>query len=155
MKHYAWAKGFRSRGLDAQACGTYLDELSRKHGNITPAMLVREAVKKRSPIHRFFDWNDKTAAAEWRLAQARLILRCIKVVVTIEENAEPEIVRAFVHIKESGGDPTYIPLKSVLSHEEWTMEMLDTAKKELAAFRDKYAMLKDLCSIMKAIDEIL
>jgi hypothetical protein len=48
-------------------------------GRITPEMVVEAARDPNSPLHSAFTWDDAQAAHEHRLAQARVLLRRVRV----------------------------------------------------------------------------
>ena len=50
-------------------------------GRITPEMVVDAARDPNSPLHSAFTWDDAQAAHEHRLAQARVLLRRVRVEV--------------------------------------------------------------------------
>lgn len=62
-----------------------LDELNRiakeGGGRITPAAVVAHARDPASPLHHLFEWDDRVAAEQHRLEQARTLLRSCQVVV--------------------------------------------------------------------------
>ena len=62
-----------------------LQALADAHeGRITSGMVVEEARKKQSPLHKFFDWNVKSAAEKhWRDTASRMI-RSVLIVVKTE-----------------------------------------------------------------------
>lgn len=67
---------------------------NKKGGDIRPPDVVADAKRKTSPLHPYFEWDDSTAAQEYRLAQARHLIRSIEVITS--DDAEP--VRAFHHV---------------------------------------------------------
>ena len=54
----------------------------RNNGKLTPELVVRAAQAKSSPLHDYFDWDDKIAGARWRLEQARELIRSVKIDIT-------------------------------------------------------------------------
>ena len=91
-----------------------LSELE-KGGNLTPANVVEAAQRPGSPLHRHFTWDDKDAAAAHRLAEARALIRRVKVVM-IDKPAPP--IRAFVNIQDSDAKHRYASVFTVLEDEE-------------------------------------
>lgn len=74
------ARARQSSGLsreDVTIIAQVLINLAEKEGRVTPESFLEKAKPVNSPIHRFFDWNDATAAVEHRLHQARQIVRSI------------------------------------------------------------------------------
>jgi len=58
-----------------------LQALAEEHGTITPAIVVADARRKDSPLHRCFEWDIKKAAHKHWLEQARNLIRQVRVVV--------------------------------------------------------------------------
>lgn len=125
-----------------------------ENGIISPEKVVLAAKPKNSPLHEFFDWDDGDAAFQWRLHQARNLIR---VVVEVEELPDRTFrdVRVFVSLSsDRNKDGGYRIMAEVLTDERRTKEMLEDALRELLSFRKKYEMLKELASIFKAIDKL-
>jgi len=151
--NYAWTKGARLRG-NPQSVG---DELTRikdtKSGRFKPEDVVRKAKAKRSVLHQYFDWDDSTASAKYRIEQAKYLIRCVQVVVVTETMDEPRAFRAFVSI-ERDNSHSYMDTQTVLSDSELRAQMLESALKELASFKQKYKDLTELESLFDAMDNI-
>jgi hypothetical protein len=62
----------------------HLQSLYAKHGQLTPALVVKDAKNPKSPIHREFDWDDGSAAARWREEQARQLIRSVTVTIVTD-----------------------------------------------------------------------
>lgn len=123
-------------------------------GIIAPEKVVLAAKPKNSPLHDFFDWDDGDAAFQWRLHQARNLIR---VVVEVEELPDKTFrdVRVFVSLSsDRNKDGGYRIMAEVLTDEERIKEMLEDVLRELMGFRNKYKMLKELASVFKAIDKL-
>ena len=74
--------------------------IQSKHGILTAEGVLKEAKKKRHPLHSHFDWEDTTAAKRWRLHQANMLISQATVTLT---KHEPKTVHAFVSIKTEEG----------------------------------------------------
>jgi hypothetical protein len=90
---YQFKPGYRIAGVKAQDVGEVLSELRDKHERLETTTVLQAAKRKRSRIHNAFEWDDKVAGHEYRLEQARRLIRSLQVVM--EEGDEP----AFVHVK--------------------------------------------------------
>jgi hypothetical protein len=64
-------------------------------GRLTPEGVLEAASDDDSPLHRFFEWDDHEAAHQYRVEQARRLIRGVRVVVTYEDHevAMPRYVR--------------------------------------------------------------
>lgn len=118
-------------------------------GILRPIDVVTFAQDPRTELHSKFEWDDSRAAFEYRLWQAREIIR---VEVTVISNySEP--IRAYISMKddrkqEAGG---YRPIMKVLSNKNLRDKMLQEAYEELEAFQQKYKILEELYEIFEAI----
>lgn len=63
-----------------------IQRLYDKDGEVKASTLVATAKPKNSPIHNYFEWDDKIAGHEYRLIQGRKYIR----IVTIERENKPE-----------------------------------------------------------------
>ena len=71
-----------------------LVEISAENGGtLTPDAVVKDAKLKNSPLHGQFEWDTKKAAHQYRLEQARALIRTVRVVVTEEWTQAPAWVR--------------------------------------------------------------
>lgn len=145
---YEWKDGARSKGLKAEVVGPVLEKLIEKDGTLTAEGVLSEAKKKRSPLHSWFEWDDTEAARQYRLSQARNLIRSITVKVTGSD--EDVTVRAFVNL----GGPEYEEVNTVLGTADRRQVMLKRAKRELKRVRDQYATLNELARVFAAIDDL-
>ena len=99
-------------------------------------------------------WNDKTAAEHYRLHQAGELVRNIVTVTVTEDVTAPVPVRAFVNIKGES-ERGYKEISAVVHNCGEYGYLLDCAKRELEAFKQKYDALVELGSVMAAIREVL
>ena len=132
---------------DAQTAGNELDRIYQKHGELNPADIVDESRPTFAPLHPCFEWDDAKAAEKYREHQAGNIVRNITVVCDTQE--EPKNVRAFVRVQS-----TYQPINIVLEDVDKTNELLQSALRELKAFRDKYKTLVSLAPVLSAIEQV-
>ena len=132
--------------ISAQAAGEELERIERECGQITPQSVLDESGDDDAVLHGLFEWDDLSAANEYRLVQAREIIRHI-VVVEISGQKMPEPVRAFVHIEDS-----YKPVERVVSTSVYTDVMLRDALREASAFKRKYQALEQLAGVIRSIE---
>jgi hypothetical protein len=159
---YRWRSGAR-RPVDlAVILGKEVERLRKKHRvrGITAEILVKEAASPRSPLHELFDWEDDSAAHQWRLEQARSAMRDL-VVVSVTHQGEvvdDRPVRALFNLDRvpDGDDDTageYIATATVLESQVLRRRLLRQALRELEGFRAKYKFLSELNAIFVAIDK--
>lgn len=76
--------------------GDALADIYRRDGALTVDAVVKEARKKSSPLHGYFEWNLDKAAAAWRREQAENLIRRVHVKVIPAPESKPVRVRAYI-----------------------------------------------------------
>ena len=134
-----------------------LKELETKHGLITPAVVIHTALHAKSPLHKFFTWDDRKAADKYRLVEARQLICSVYVRHADSEESVP--VRAFVNIKVDGDDDAtpqgYVSQTTMLKAPNLQQQILTYAKNQLLLWRAKFGHLEAFYGISKAIDEVV
>ena len=146
---YQWKTGSIHK-VPAPVAGAEMDRLAAE-GRLTPSELVNENRSEDAPLHSEFEWDDSVAAKQYREVQAGNVIRHI-VRVVVNEKGEENHVRKFFVVDH--GTKIYEPVELILHDEDKTAMLLDQAKRELKAFKAKYACLEELASVMNAIDNI-
>lgn len=80
--------------------------LARKSGRLTPELVVRDAEDARSPLHSQFEWDDSKAAEQYRLEQARDLIRSVELKVTTTNYTYSTV--GFVRDPDAGSGQGYI-----------------------------------------------
>ena len=119
-------------------------------GILQPEAVVEAARPESSPLHNSFTWDDDDAAHNYRIWQARQLIRTT--VRYIDVNGSQTPVRVFVSLtpdreEESGGYRTTV---SVLSDKDLRAQMLADALEELRRLEVKYSALKELAEVFAA-----
>ena len=131
-----------------------LESIRAKHGGILrPEDVVATAADPKSILHGQFEWDDGKAAQEYRLWQARHLIR---VCVTIIPQAESGEIRAYVSLKADREAPGggYRALVDVLKDDELRRQLLAEALEEMEVFRSKYRRLRELAPIFEAAKRV-
>ncbi len=128
-----------------------LKRLAEKHGGILkPEVVVESARPVRSPLHKRFCWDDTKAASEYRLWQARQLIRVV--VETIEGVKGKHEV--FVSLTTDRKDSGYRMMTSVLNSSQMRAKMLEDAIRELEWFQEKYRRLRELAVVFASIKRV-
>ena len=139
-----------------------LQKLAQEHGQLTPEIVIDYASPQNSPLHKFFQWDDSKAAELYRLEQARGLIRRIKVEYVTEET-KTVTVRAYhcitpeiPTIDEDGEEQTnrgvYVPLETAMS--DYRSQLMAQCKRDMDGFKRKYAALKEVASVIDAMDAV-
>jgi len=156
---YYWKDGSRMSG-DAEAVGRELEAIHEEHGAISAEAVLEAATPKKSVMHDYFEWDNSIAAQEYRLAQARLLVRSIVVKVERNEN-ESVTTRAFVQINQPLKDDTpqvtgtYMPLSVVVQDTDLRHQLVKQALHEIDIFQRKYAALEEVIGYVIQLREAL
>lgn len=156
MMEIKWKKGYRG-SANAQSVYTELESIRSRDGNITPEAVVDEAISPESAMHSEFEWNDNEAAKQYRLDQARSLIRSIEVVYA---EAPERQVRAYTVVTSQATEnhdtrKVYTDTKEALADPVTRAEILSNAVRDALAFRKKYAELQELAKVVDAFDEFL
>ena len=73
-------------------------------GLVQPAAVVDQARDPKSPLHRYFEWDDNEAAEQYRLYQARNLIARVKIVYE-DPNQSNGARRGYVPIERAAADP--------------------------------------------------
>ena len=136
---------------------TYLQELetiaAANNGLLRAADVIAFAVDESTALHSRFTWDDDEAAHQYRLYQARNLIR---VTVSMLPRVKQEY-RAFVSLKSdrySGDGGGYRVTANVLSSKERRAELLENALEDLEVFQQKYRMLTELAPVFGAASQV-
>ena len=73
MHNYVYKKtAFVQGGVKAQDAGEELARIHKRHGQLTPSLVVDESRSQKATLHRIFEWDDEIAAENFRHHQASL-----------------------------------------------------------------------------------
>lgn len=124
---------------DARIIGPVLQALAEQ-GAVTTRDVVDAARSENSPLHAYFEWEDKIAADNWRLETARAMLKSIR--VRYIENDQPKEARAFQVTKTRAyeTEPREYRSFQVLSGDSaFAAQMMENAVDDLVRWRARYA----------------
>jgi hypothetical protein len=132
---YEWKDGSRIKA-DPQKIGCELEQIKERNANT----IVQVAKKnKSSELHKCFEWDNTKAAEEYRLDQARLVLRSITVIMEVDNDGEKESVkiRAYesVNLPSIDGEKqlmTYVPIKQALSTPDLRNQVISGLKQTIS-----------------------
>lgn len=153
---FEWTEGYRPPAgvkVEAANVGEHLELLRQQNqGELTPEDVVADAKHDNSPLHALFQWDDSKAAEQYRLSQARTLIRAVVAVYVSDE--QPAIrMRAYVHVPE-GNTSHYRETTHALSQKKTREIVLRRAWNELRLWRDRYKDLSQFAKLIPIIDEI-
>ncbi len=139
---------------NATIVGQHIEMLRQQQkGELTPEDVLADAKSHNSPLHSFFEWDDSAAAHQHRLNQARGLIRSVVAIYTSDDRPAVR-TRAFVHIPE-GETSHYRSADHAMSMSKTRKLVLQRAFKELSAWRQRYADLKEFSELFAVVDETI
>jgi hypothetical protein len=145
MTQYAFngAVTGRIKRAGPQVIGEALEAIRLEHaGELHPQAVVEGARPPESPLHRYFEWNDKKAADAYRVDQARALIRSIRVVD--DDRSRP----AFLSIRSDSGI-AYRSVQDVLSNSDFRERLLTQAQRDLDAWTLRYRELREIVELVE------
>lgn len=79
---------------------------SLNRGRLTPDAVVADAKSPESPLHDQFEWDDSAAANQYRLDQARSLIRTMRIEVTTESRTVSTV--RYVRDPSAGEEQGYV-----------------------------------------------
>ena len=144
---YQWKSGSRLNA-DAEKVGIEIEQIK---GPKTPGAVVEKARSKKTELHKCFEWDDSAAAIQYRLEQARYVLRTISIVREVDvpgsDTPQKIVVRAYENVntaKDDDKERAYVATETALAQPEFRAQIfarLDRMITEASAVADAYRYL--------------
>ena len=155
-----WKPGSQHK-VEAVVAYQAIEALKKKENrdSIDPESLVNAAKAKRHPLHTEFEWDDSVAGHEYRLTQARSIIRHI--IIPAETSKTGRNVRMYEMERlpaqpgERRPKAVYKTTEDILRDPESRAALLARALRELMAFRNRFRGLQELAIVVRSIDEVI
>lgn len=144
--------------MDAEQKQAVKDRLEaireRNGGTLTPADVVADAKQKTSPLHDHFTWDDKEAAHQHRLNQARELIRSVRVEVTTSTH---RLATPF-YIRDPRLDPREPGYTTVYEARSDKSVAIDALREELAravALLERTLTIAEALEMEEAVQDLL
>jgi len=112
---------------------------------------VRRATPKRSKLHPYLQWDNETAAHEYRLDQARGLMRSIEVIVELP-GQEAQRVRGFHAVYEPERECTvYAAVQDVVEKEEYRDQIVAKAQRHLDTWLRQFSLYGELAEAAEKV----
>ena len=126
-----------------------LEALYAKKGKLTTAQVLADAAKPRSPLHKEFTWDNSKAANEYRLIQARKLIRRYN--VTVQDYGEKFVhIPAIVQNKPGEYKKAKAVVKTISEFERAMAEALS----RLSAAKDAVKILENAATLEPEDDRL-
>ena len=151
-------KGSRIKG-DALTVYTELERIRiDNNGKLTPDSVVSESKNPSSPLHDNFEWNGRKAAHQWRLCQARAVIRSIEIIRIEAPHVHTRAYEVRTEAQKPGieqAKKVYQTIDDILADPVARAELMGNAITDAIAFRKRYAALSELATVFREVDSFL
>lgn len=115
-----------------------LEKIRKENGGLlSPEKVVERAKNPKSVLHSWFCWDDTKAANEYRIYQARNLIRQITVEVESQTGEKIE-VRGYVSLLDNRDKNLgYMDVTSVMSDDEMRLKYIISVQNEFEAIKNK------------------
>ena len=145
----SWTAGYRAR-ISATVAHNEIQKLEKRLGRYPqPKDILQAARKPKHPLHSAFDWDDAEAAQQYRLGQARGMIRSLRITVVHGQREETTVTA--VHVPRTG----YRPIAEVAANPLMMNEVLKTVRSALRSWRERYARIQGATELLDALEEVL
>jgi len=168
-EQYYRFKGSSTSTEESQKIGEHLEKLTQINGGeLKPQNVVDDAKIPKSPIHKYFDWNDTTAAKKYRLTQARKLVNSIEIVHVrreikpkqyeiksvkrIDPNDQDISAQAFLNVADDEKQ-SYRPIKKVFDNAELRQIALKKARDDFSAWLKRFERIEAFGELIESIVE--
>ena len=130
-----------------------IKSLRRQDGSYHPEDVISWAKSHPSSLlHKSFNWDDRGAANEFRLIQARgLLERYIVVEMIKKKPVESQLIS--ITSRRGSDEGSYLPVTIVAADKALRLEAFEQAIQQLKGIKNRYGWLKELKVIWDSIPE--
>jgi hypothetical protein len=114
--------------------------LYKLKGRLDPHDVVELASDPKSALHSRFTWEDDVAAVQWRLQQARQLIRSVTIERVITPDQEPRQVRVWVHDPTTDG---YLSVNDIAKQPDVRDRVLDDMRRDLERLKFKWKLYEN------------
>lgn len=119
---------------------------------IRPVDVVDAARDSKSPLHRFFEWDDGVAAEAFRLVQARNLIRKVRIT---RGDPGPQVVNVTIIHIDGTQRRGYVPTERAVSEPDLRAQILQDARRGIEAYRNRLATFEQMGVVVGHLDAAL
>lgn len=126
-------------------------------GLLQPAAVVEEARAEDSILRRFITWDDDAGAAQqWRLVQARALIRTVNVV---RHDVELAPSRHYANVVLRRGTPEarrgYVSVARAVADPDLYLQCLEDARRGVSAYRNRLTAFQRAHELVAVLDSAI
>jgi ABC-type antimicrobial peptide transport system ATPase subunit len=145
---YIWRLGSLAKDIDPTEAVNELERIENVYGSLTAENILEASKGKRSLLHRLFNWDNESAANQYRLQQARLIINNIEIIII--SDGQPRQMPVYEIITKDSG-------RVYKSIEEFTIDDAEQirrqAVKEINIWKNKLEYFSQFNKATKKLNE--
>jgi len=155
--------GYGFSDKDIREAYPVLERLKQVHGELTNKIIVAEARKPNSPLHRLWDWDVAAAAERDWLRRADKLLQAVRCCVTVldAEGAERVVdVRVFHSVEHNvgaqggGTKRSFEHVDDVMTNDFMRTQVIDGFFSRMEQLRKAYETFVELVPVFQACERI-
>lgn len=124
------------------------DVRCRTGGVLLPQATVDAAADPDHPLHGEFDWDNATAGDEWRLEQARRLIRRVRM-VRVDDSEGPTDLRAYVNVRVGSTAGEYVPTEQAMADPVARQVVLRSMEREWRSLYRRYEHMQEFAEIVR------
>lgn len=121
-------------------------------GRITPDAVLADAKSPKSPLHDQFEWDDSEAAKQWRLNQARELIRSVRVDITTESRTVSTV--CYVRDPSAGEAQGYVEVAKLRDNKSLASEALHAEIRQANALVARARSLAEALGLSAEIEMV-
>lgn len=128
--------------------------LERRDGHVAPESVLKDARNPRSPLHREFTWDDKVAAHEHRLSEARKIIA----LYWTEVRTEKQIIEVPFYVRDPSaehGEQGYVSSASIRGKPELALRVFLTELSRATAYLERARSMAEPLSVDLELENVI
>ncbi len=147
----SWAYTQTRFPVEPEVAGKTLEAIRKRDGGLNPEIVVEDARPKNAPLHPAFEWDNATAGQQYRVIQARQMIRSV---VCIRENTDTgkkvEEIR-YVSIGNLEHKSKYTTTIEALSDEEMKHQVMKDARAQMLGIQRRCQRIEDMAESMELL----
>jgi len=127
-----------------------LTRIEDSEGRLTPDAVVKAAQSPKSPLHRFFEWDNTEAARKYRIEQARELIREVRIEMTVHEKT----IQTVAYVRDPSAPPNRQGYRSVVKLADERTEAWTAVEAEFQRALGALRRARDIATALDFADEI-